>query len=135
MLALQALYESDCVGHSPEQTLSRIIEEARLPEEAADFATRLVLGVTENKERLDSIIRTTAPIWPVEQMALIDRNILRLAIYELVIAGEVPLKAAINEAVELAKAFGSDSSPRFINGVLGTVSAQWLLAQSRPERR
>jgi N utilization substance protein B len=79
--------------------------------------------VLTNKDRIDSIIQTHAPAWPVAQLAIIDRNILRLAIFEILLNNKVPVKAAINEAVELAKTFGSENSPRFINGVLGTVSA------------
>lgn len=79
-------------------------------------------GVLENKETIDKTISDTAPAFPVEQMAAVDRNILRLAIYELLIDNKVPMRAAINEAVELAKEFGGENSPRFINGVLGSVS-------------
>src|SRR5205085_10913622 len=72
---------------------------------------------------LDSVIAQSAPNWPIEQMSKIDKNILRLAIFEILFDNRVPLKAAINEAVELGKRFGSDSSSRFINGVLGTVAS------------
>jgi N utilization substance protein B len=81
-----------------------------------------VNGVLENREAIDKTIGDTAPAFPIEQMAAIDRNILRLAIYEIVIDNRVPMRAAINEAVELAKEFGGENSPRFINGVLGSVS-------------
>ena len=83
----------------------------------------LVYGVLENKEELDKEIEACAPSWPLDQMARIDKTILRLAIFEILFDNRVPLKAAINEAVELSKRFGSDSSSRFINGVLGTVAA------------
>jgi N utilization substance protein B len=89
----------------------------------SDFARELVGGVLTNKDRIDNIIQTHAPAWPVAQLATIDRNILRLAIFEILLNNKVPVKAAINEAVELAKTFGSENSPKFINGVLGTVSA------------
>ena len=121
--ALQALFEIDSVGHNPEFTIGRLVEENSLPEEAASFTRELVQGVLENKKRLDATIQTYAPTWPLEQMAAIDRNILRLAIFEIMINNKVPVKAAINEAVELAKTFGSDNSPKFINGVLGSISA------------
>ena len=88
-----------------------------------DFATALVEGVLQNQELLDTIIAESAPSWPIEQMSKIDKSILRLAIFEILFDNRVPLKAAINEAVELAKRFGSESSSRFINGVLGTVAA------------
>jgi N utilization substance protein B len=99
------------------------MEENPLPQEAASFARELAQGVVAHKERLDAIIYTHAPDFPVAQLPVIDRNILRLAILELSFQGKVPIKAAINEAVELAKAFGSSSSPKFVNGVLGAVSA------------
>ena len=122
VVALQALYESDCSHHDPETCLNRLAEEQSLPESALSFAMELVEGVLKHKARIDAMIQTHAPSWPVEQLSVIDRNILRLAIFEISINNKVPLKAAINEAVELAKAFGSDSSPKFVNGVLGAVS-------------
>lgn len=90
----------------------------------ADFASHLVQGVLHNLEWMDTLIARYAPEWPLEQMAVIDRNILRMAIYEFVVSEETPVKVAINEAVELAKTYGSDSAPRFINGVLGTLADQ-----------
>ncbi|MEW6142193.1 MAG: transcription antitermination factor NusB [Chloroflexota bacterium] len=125
-LALQALYEIDCARHSPDEVLSRLAEEQEPPEDAVAFARELVRGVTENRARIDSVIARYAPVFPVEQLAVIDRNILRLAIFEVLLDNKVPMKAAINEAVDIAKAFGSDSSPKFINGVLGSVAAEAL---------
>ncbi|MBI4497901.1 MAG: transcription antitermination factor NusB [Chloroflexi bacterium] len=122
MVALQALYEIDCARHDPRQTLTRLLEESTLPPEGREFAEELVIGVVAHREAIDAVIRRTAPLWPLAQIAAIDRNILRLAIYEILFDNKVPLRAAINEAVELAKLFGSESSPRFVNGVLGTVS-------------
>jgi N utilization substance protein B len=122
-VALQALYEIDAVGHDPEITLNHLLEEAAITGENALFAQELVRGVVRYKEKLDAHIRRFAPAWPVEQIAIIDRNILRLAIFEVLLDNKVPVKVAINEAVELAKDFGSDNSPRFVNGVLGAVSA------------
>ena len=122
-VALQALYEIDAVGHDPEATLSHLLEETTLTGENASFTQELVRGVMRYKEKLDAHIRRFAPAWPVEQIAIIDRNILRLAIFEVLLDNRVPVKVAINEAVELAKDFGSDNSPRFVNGVLGAVSA------------
>lgn len=122
-VALQALYEIDSVGHDPEATLDRLLEEEKLNKETAAFARELVQGVVRYREKLDTHIHRFAPAWPVGQIAIIDRNILRLAIFEILLDNKVPVKVAINEAVELAKAFGSDSSPRFVNGVLGAVSA------------
>ena len=118
-VALQALFEIDSVGHNEAQVIQRRIEDEGLAEEGAEFASTLVHGVTENRERLDAIIKKYAPEWPVDQLATVDRNILRMALFELQNAADVPIKVAINEAVELAKMFGSDTAPRFVNGVLG----------------
>ncbi|MBI3286776.1 MAG: transcription antitermination factor NusB [Chloroflexi bacterium] len=123
-VALQTLYEVDVAGHAAEVVLAQRQEEDDLPEEGVEFARRLVKGAWEHRARLDVLISQIAPEWPVAQMAPIDRNILRLAIYEILHEPETPLKVAINEAVELAKLFGSDSSRRFVNGALGTFAAQ-----------
>lgn len=123
VIALQSLFELDTVGHKPADCVSRIAEEESASKEIAAYAHELVSGVIENQKRINEIIEKTAPAWPLDQIAVTDRNILRLAIYEIVIDNKVPMRAAINEAVELAKAYGSDNSPRFVNGVLGSVSA------------
>lgn len=122
-LALQALYEADSVGHDAEGAVNRLLTRVRLSEENGAFVRELVSGVIRNKEKLDYNIRNFAPAWPIEQMPVVDRNILRIAIFEILFDSGAPIKVAINEAVELAKRFGTDSSPRFINGVLGAVSA------------
>ncbi|MCJ7515091.1 MAG: transcription antitermination factor NusB [Dehalococcoidia bacterium] len=124
--ALQALYELDCSAHQPNEVLAHLLQEKTLPAEAADFVTSLVNGVLENKKNIDDVIRRFAPAFPVEQIAPVDRNILRLAIFEVLFDNRVPVKAAINEAVELAKGFGSETSQKFINGVLGSVTAVYL---------
>jgi N utilization substance protein B len=80
-----------------------------------------VQGVLAHQAELDALIQDNAPEWPLDQVAAIDRNILRMAVFEFVIDGNTPVKVAINEAVELAKLFGSDSSGRFVNGVLGAI--------------
>ena len=121
-LALQALYEIDSVGHKMERVITHLLAEAELSEENNLFIRELVRGVIQNKEKIDRSIRNFAPAWPIEQISVVDRNILRLAIYEILLDNKVPIKVAINEAVELAKAFGSDNSPKFVNGVLGSVS-------------
>ncbi len=120
--ALKTLFEVDSVDHSPDHILERQLEDHSLPDDAAEFARHLVRGVMENYERLDEVIRKNAPAWPLEQVAAVDRNILRLAIYEVVIDNSVPMRAAINEAIELAKEFGGEASPKFVNGVLGSVA-------------
>ena len=122
-LALKVLYEVDSVGHDMDATLTRFLAEGKLSEENAAYARELVNGVVQNREKIDHNIRSFAPAWPVEQIPLVDRNILRLAIFEILLDNKVPAKVAINEAVELAKAFGGDNSSRFVNGVLGSVSA------------
>jgi N utilization substance protein B len=122
-VALQALYEIDAVRHDPEATVDRLLAEEKIPEENGTFVREVVKGVVRYRDKLDAHIQKFAPAWPVGQIAIIDRNILRLAIYEILLDNKVPMKVAINEAVELAKAFGGESSPRFINGVLGAVSA------------
>ncbi len=124
-LALQALYEIDCASHATEDVVQARLLEQELDENTALFLRSIVYGVLEHRETLDGLIHEYAPEWPVNQMAIVDRNILRIAIYELVIDHSTPLKVAINEAVELAKTFGSDSAPRFINGVLGTLAAKY----------
>ncbi len=121
--ALKTLFEVDSVDHSPDHILERQLEEHSLPDDAAEFARHLIRGVMENYERLDEVIRKNAPAWPLEQVAAVDRSILRLAIYEIVIDNRVPMRAAINEAIELAKEFGGEASPKFVNGVLGSVAA------------
>jgi len=122
--ALQALFEIDSVGHDATEVLDRQPEGEPLEEESALFMRELVEGVLNSKDEIDGVIEIYAPAWPVVQMALIDRNILRLAIFEILFNNKVPVKVVINEAVELAKAFGGDNTPKFINGVLGSVSAQ-----------
>jgi N utilization substance protein B len=121
IVALQALYEIDSVNHPIGIVIEQRIREAEMPEDGQPFARSLVQGVIEHREQLDVMIGTYAPEWPVDQMAVIDRNVLRIALFEFLIDGSTPPKVAINEAVELAKVFGSDSSPRFVNGVLGTL--------------
>ncbi|MCJ7769251.1 MAG: transcription antitermination factor NusB [Dehalococcoidales bacterium] len=121
-LALQALYEIDSAGRSSEEAVTRLLADKRLPEDNITFIRELVDGVIQNKVELDRNIKRFAPAWPVEQLSLIDRNILRLAIFELLFDNKAPVKVAINEAVELAKSFGSDNSARFVNGVLSSVS-------------
>ncbi len=121
-LILQSLYEIDFSGHETDGVLGRVLTDVWLSEENKTFVREMVEGVVKNKQKLDEHIRRFAPAWPVAQISTIDRNILRLAIFELLIDNKTPVKVAINEAVELAKRFGSDSSSRFINGVLSSVS-------------
>ncbi|GIK57966.1 MAG: transcription antitermination factor NusB [Chloroflexi bacterium] len=123
-VTLETLYEYDIAEHDPDVILQYRLEDNPMESTGVDFTRRLVYGVIEHQEEMDILIARYAPEWPLDQMAVIDRNILRIAIYEFLIDGETPIKVAINEAVELAKTYGSDSAPRFINGVLGTLAEQ-----------
>ena len=124
IVALQALYELDCTEHKTEAALAHLASEELLPQEALSFSEELVQGVLQNKSEADNLIKHFAPAFPTEQMPIIDRIILRIAIFEILF-NNTPVKVAINEAVELAKGFGSDSSPRLINGVLGSVATEY----------
>jgi len=121
-LVLQALYEIDLTQHSPADVLKARLEETPLPEELAEFARQLLFGILPMAGALDRVIAKYAPEWPFDQVAAIDRNILRMACWEFAVSGKTPVKVAINEAVELAKMYGSDSAPRFVNGVLGSLA-------------
>jgi len=120
-IALQALYEIDLVNHPPVQVLQERLAEDPQTEELAEFIRQILFGVLPLRELLDIVIAKFAPEWPLDQIAAVDRNILRIAVWEFSGAQGTPVKVAINEAVELAKAFGSDSAPRFVNGVLGSL--------------
>jgi transcription antitermination protein NusB len=121
-VALQALYEIDIIGHPPGRVVEERIAEASLDPGLSDFARRIVHGVSPLFETLDRFIAQHAPEWPLEQVATIDRNILRIALWEFAVYSDTPIKVAINEAIELAKVYGSDSTPRFVNGVLGSLA-------------
>ena len=123
-VALQALYEIDCTSHTMAQVMEQRLLEQPLEPELNEFAVAMVGGVVANTATLDGLIQTYAPEWPLDQMALIDRNILRIAIWEFAGGQTTPMKVAINEAVELAKLYGSDSAPRFVNGVLGALAVR-----------
>ena len=121
-LALQVLYEIDLSNHPPAEVFQARLEETPLSNDLADFARQIIFGVLPLTHDLDQLISKYAPEWPLDQIAAIDRNILRLAFWEFAIQRETPVKVAINEAVELAKLYGSDSAPRFVNGVLGALA-------------
>jgi transcription antitermination protein NusB len=129
VIALETLFEVYLAGHDPEETLqARLAEHSEASQETVDFARRLVEGVVAHAGELDQRIAQAAPAWPFGQMPKIDKNILRIAFYEVLVDNmaapeRVPVKVAINEAVELAKLYGGDSSSRFVNGVLGAVVA------------
>ena len=120
-VALQVLYEVDIAGHSITGSLQWLNKEVGMSGESSDYAGELLHGVVGRRDEIDKYIHKHAPAWPVKQLPIVDRNILRLALFEIRFGRGIPHKVAINEAVELAKTFGSDSSARFINGVLGSV--------------
>lgn len=123
-VTLEVLYEYDIAQHPPGEILQRRLEANQIDSSGAEFASHLVQGTINFLDSMDVLIARYAPEWPIDQMAVIDRNILRIAIFEFIASDETPVKVAINEAVELAKTYGSDSAPRFINGVLGTLAEQ-----------
>ncbi len=124
-IALQVLYEVDLTNHVPLLVLERRLEEDHFTDEGlADFARSIVLGVAPIFEILDNFIAQHAPEWPLDQVAIIDRNIIRISLWEFAVAECSPIKVAINEAIELAKIYGSDSTPRFVNGVLGSLASR-----------
>lgn len=141
-LALQILFESDLTGHELGEVMRRYTEDAdapplddvepgqpeppesSVPQPVRRYVERLVTGVERERTAIDALIAEAAPAFPVEQLPAVDRNVLRIALYELHHETDVPPKAAINEAVELAKRYGGDNSSRFVNGVLGTISRQ-----------
>ena len=123
---MQSLYEWDFKGKQNErlaEILEHNIKEFAAGLEDPSFIALLVKGVMDHLPEIDAIIEKAAPQWPIDQIAMVDRNVLRLGLYELLFGNrdEVPPKMAINEAIELAKSFGGDSSGKFVNGVLGTV--------------
>lgn len=124
ILAFQALFEHESAGHSATQALEQLATHRAPPEETVTFARELVEGTLRHWSAIDAELHSLAPLWPLEQMSSVDKNILRLALYELLFDNRAPFKAAINEAVELAKRFGSENSARFVNGVLGTVASR-----------
>jgi len=127
-IVLQSLYEWDFYKKIPvlKDITERNIKDFGPGLEELDFIWQLIEGITKHREELDKIIGTAAPEWPIEQIAIIDRNVLRIGLFELLYANkeEVPPKVAINEAIELAKTFSGPTSGKFINGVLGTVYKQ-----------
>lgn len=123
-LALQVLYELDLTDHQIGDVLQQRISEMPLDQSLTEFAFQIVRGVTPLTPKLDELIALHAPEWPLDQIAVIDRNILRMALWEFGVSRSTPIKVVINESIELAKLYGSDSAPRFINGVLGALAAK-----------
>jgi len=123
-IALQSLYEFDLTGHPAALILEQRKQEDPLDPELQNFVDEIVLGIIPHITKIDQLIAKHAPEWPLDQVASIDRNIIRIAFWEIAIKKCTPVKVAINEAVEVSKIFGSDASPRFVNGVLGSLVAQ-----------
>jgi len=121
-LALQVLYEIDVADHPPAEVFKARLEDTPLSPDLSEFARQIIFGVLPLTEILDQSISKYAPEWPFDQIAAIDRNILRLACWEFAVYHDTPIKVVINEAVELAKLYGSDSASRFVNGVLGSLA-------------
>lgn len=125
-IVIQSLYEWDFKNYNDKlipEIIDRNVKEFGPGLKDQEFVHALITGVTSHRQGLDNIIEKAAPMWPIGQIDMIDRNVLRLGLYELLYEkkDEVPPKVAINEAIELAKSFGGESSGKFINGVLGTV--------------
>ena len=147
-LAFQALYEMDLGHHPPGHVLERLAEgfgeavaspyPVEILRDATNYAQELVRGVLSNRADIDGLIQLRAPLWPLAQMSAVDRNVLRIGLYEsLYRNAKVPLRTAINEAVELAKLFGSETSAKFVNGVLGraveaSANGEWPPAEPSP---
>ena len=136
IIALQTLYEQELrleakdASFDLNEVLKRNIERYQKTLDDTEFVSELVLGVSKQAKSLDDLLQPVAPEWPIDQIARMDRLVLRIGLYELKNEKDVPAKVVINEAVELAKAFGGDNSSKFINGVLGT-----LLRQIEDERK
>jgi len=120
-VALQVLYEYDQSQHQVGNIFQTRLEENPLDENLLTFSQKIITGVFPIIQDLDEQIAKFAPEWPFDQVAIIDRNILRIALWEMVFDQETPIKVIINEAIELGKLFGSDATPRFVNGVLGSL--------------
>lgn len=120
-IALQVLYEHDLTGHPIGTIIEERLSDEDLDENLQEFVRTIVMGVVPLIKYLDEVVSEHAPEWPLDQVAVIDRNILRIALWEFTVAQITPVKVAINEAIELAKSYGSESSSRFVNGVLGSL--------------
>ncbi len=121
-IALQALYEYDLTGHDISGILVNRFEPIDITDDEKKFVIDLVTGVLNHKDSIDMMIVKYAVDWPLEQIAVIDRNIIRIAAYEFAVSQNTPDKVAINESIELAKTFGSETAPKFVNGVLGSIA-------------
>ena len=118
--AVQILYQSEITGVPAD----KLVDEGLVPEEAKanEYARELVCGVSAHRAELDRAIGESSQNWAIDRMPIVDRNIIRIAAYEIAFCDDIPTGVAINEAVEIAKAFGGDDSPKFVNGVLGKIA-------------
>jgi N utilization substance protein B len=134
-VALQTLYEVDLAAHDPTRVLQQRVVECGADNDGAEFARHLVEGVLDKLSDIDPLISEIAPEWPLEQMSPVDKNILRIAVFEMNYDPDIPVKVAINEAVELAKLFGSESSRRFVNGALGALASRQIPKEAQGESK
>ena len=130
-LALKVLFELETNGGDPERSLQYHAAEARADQDVTDFARTLISGVLEHRQEIDARLREASQNWDLDQMAKVERTLLRIATYEIWYLPSVPVKAAINESIELAKTFGGPDSGKFVNGILGRIAAE---AANRDER-
>ena len=121
VVSVQVLYETDRSRHNPIVVLERRLSDGILNLSSSDYSRLLINGILENREKIDKIVAEYATAWPINQIAVVDKNILRIAVFEIIFGGDVPYKVAINEAIELSKIYGADSSSAFVNGVLGSL--------------
>jgi N utilization substance protein B len=122
-LALKVLFQLESSDDDPEEVLQYHAAEGAATSDVANFAGQLVRGVIANRDKLDAVLSETSEHWKLDQMAKVDRIVLRIAVYEITIDKHVPTKAAINESIELAKTFSGEEAGRFVNGILGRVAA------------
>jgi N utilization substance protein B len=134
-IALQILYEVDLASHDLMQVVEMHQRRQNPSRRATRYMRQIVIGTWENRETADEAIRRYAPEYPLDQIAAIDRNILRIAIFEFAIGAVTPVGVAIDEAVELAKQFGSDASPGFVNGVLGSLADDEVMTEHIRKRQ
>lgn len=139
-IAMQSLYEWDFYGKKPEsltEIVERSIKEFGPGLEDSGFVWQLIKGIVDHLPQIDKVIEKAAPEWPIDQITIVDRNVLRMGLYELMYSDkeEVPPKVAINEAIELAKNFGGESSGKFINGVLGTVYREIGIEENKENKQ
>ncbi|MEK4012522.1 transcription antitermination factor NusB [Peribacillus sp. FSL M8-0224] len=118
--SLQALYQIDIANSNPEEAMESVLDGAPTD----NYFKKLVMGITENREQIDGMIRDNLENWTLERLANIDRNLLRIAVYEMVHSEDVPVSVAMNEAIEIAKKFGDDQSSSFVNAVLSKVKVK-----------